>query len=241
MTHHILDSFTYRYILLERSAKRQKPDTLNEAAELKQARNRTFSCCSYSASFRSRMIAAGFFSCNIKDRVICLYCDIICEQWNIEIHDPCQVHTILSPHCLYVKSISYDDLCQYNNNIVELPRHIDYIDSQKRSASFSAWSNNEFLPIDKLADAGFFYDGSKISCFYCNGSFIHWQSNNHPIAEHVRCFPYCNYARQLCGEELYHKIQRSIIEHCRKNQFRLERKKKKLMILLFYTHLYSFR
>jgi hypothetical protein len=161
-------------------------------------------------SFRSQMIEAGFFGCVIDDRAICIYCDLICHKWNIDIDDPCEVHKNLSPNCSFVKSMSCCHSLQYNKNVPILPNCINYVDPQKRSASFSTWSNNQFPPIDKLVEAGFFYDGSKIKCFYCDGSFQNWESNNHPIAEHVRYFSHCNYARKLCGEELYHKIQHAI-------------------------------
>ncbi len=201
------------FFFKERPAKRQKTDVrcpLNEMDELKQGRRRTFSHWSYPPSFCSRMIEAGFFGCNIDDRVICFYCDLICHRWNIEIDDPCEVHKKLSPNCLFVKTMSYWDSLQSNKNVPTLPSYNDYVDPQKRLASFSTWSNHKFPSKDKLADAGFFLDGSKITCFYFNGSVESWESDNPPIAEHIRLFPHCNYARQLCGEALYYKIQRAL-------------------------------
>ena len=50
------------------------------------------------------MIAAGFFCCNVEDRVICIYCNLICQQWSGETDDPCEVHRTLSAHCPYVQS-----------------------------------------------------------------------------------------------------------------------------------------
>ncbi|CAF4815128.1 unnamed protein product, partial [Rotaria sp. Silwood1] len=196
--------------------KRQVPYTWSEPNRLRTIRHRTFSCWPHPVSFRSRMIDAGFFGCNIDDRVICIYCGLICHQWNIEIDDPYEVHKIFSPNCLCVKSLSHCNSLQQNNIGSTIPSYIDYADPKKRLASFSTWSKQGFPSIDKLVDAGFFYNGSKIICFYCNGSFDNWELNNHPIAEHVRWFSHCNYARQLCGEELYHKIQRAT-EHMSEN------------------------
>ena len=177
--------------------------------KLQKIRCRTFYRWHYRKSFVSRMIKAGFFACNVKDRVICIHCDLICQEWDAEIDDPCQVHKLLSPNCSFVKQMSRDPL-RSTKSVFTLPYYTNYVDPQERLASFSTLSHNKFLPIDKLADAGFFYSDSKITCFYCNGSFECWEFNNHPILEHVRLFPYCNYARQLCGEELYYKIQRSL-------------------------------
>ncbi|CAF1092201.1 unnamed protein product [Rotaria sordida] len=199
---------------LERQLKQcNKEETciLYEVDKIKTIRYRSFSSCPHPISFRRRMCEAGFFACNIGDRVICIYCNLICQQWNIETDDPCKVHQILSSNCTFVKSLFNNcNSSQYNNFLSKSPSHINYVDPEKRSASFSNWSKNEFPSIDKLVEAGFFYNGSQITCFYCNGTLISWQSNNHPIAEHIRLFPYCNYARQLCGKELYYKIQQAL-------------------------------
>jgi hypothetical protein len=171
---------------------------------LKQARQRTLSHYPTSKLIRLQMIEAGFFGCNVGDRVICIYCNLICHQWNFNIDDPCEVHKTLSPNCLFVKSMSCGHSLQHDKIVP------NYVDPKKRLASFSTWSKHGFPSIDKLVYAGFFYDGSKIKCFYCNGSFENRKFENHPLAEHVRCFPHCNYARQLCGEELCYKIQRAM-------------------------------
>ncbi|CAF1351461.1 unnamed protein product [Adineta steineri] len=181
-------------------SKRQKTDmtySWREPNAFARSRSCTFSDWIQPETFKCRVIEAGFFSCNLKDRVICIHCNLICEQWNTE-HDPCEVHKILSSNCLFVKSmLKYTPLSIYAN-------------PEQRLASFSNWSNKISLSIDKLVHAGFIFDGSQIKCFYCHGLFKHCDSINHPLVEHIRWFPYCNYARQLCGEELYYKIQRSI-------------------------------
>ncbi len=177
---------------------------------MKKGRHSTFSHWPYPKAFRLRMIEAGFFGCNKNDRTICLYCNRICHQWDIDLDDPCEVHKILSPNCPFVKSMTCCHSLQYNKISSTLPCHKDYVDPQNRLQSFSSWSSHGFPSIDKLVMAGLFYDGSKIVCFYCNESFNNWESDNHPIAEHVRRFPNCNFARQLCGEELYRKIQQAL-------------------------------
>ncbi|CAF5123208.1 unnamed protein product, partial [Rotaria sp. Silwood1] len=52
-----------------------------------------------------------------------------------------------------------------------------------------------------------FTQATIVTCFYCNGSLKHWGSNDNPIIEHARWFPCCPYAKQLCGEDLFRKIQ----------------------------------
>jgi hypothetical protein len=192
----------------QKPAKRQRTESsFSEVDGLKRARQHSFSLWPHSPPFRTRMIEAGFFSCNVNDRVICIYCDLICHEWNIERDDPCEVHKTLSPNCVLVKSM----IIRCDNNLLSiLPSHIDYTDPQNRYGSFSTCPDVKLASIKKLVDAGFFYDNTRITCFYCNGSFEDWESNNHPMAEHVRWFPNCNYAKELCGEELYHKIQQSM-------------------------------
>ncbi|CAF0792126.1 unnamed protein product [Adineta steineri] len=71
---------------------------------LKQARKRIFSHYPHQSlpSFISQMTDAGFFSCNVADRVICIYCNLICQQWIPNSDDPSHIHKILSPKCPYV-------------------------------------------------------------------------------------------------------------------------------------------
>ena len=98
----------------EKPSKRQKMETtqeigqptiLTEIDKLKQIRKRTFSHWPLRTSpSTSQMIEAGFFNCNVGDRVICLYCNIICQQWTPHTDDPCEIHKTLSPqvsicHC----------------------------------------------------------------------------------------------------------------------------------------------
>ncbi|CAF0990961.1 unnamed protein product [Adineta steineri] len=96
----------------ENRSKRQKiepvnsdisSNTLLETNLLKQVRRRTFSHWPLETLPTSaQMIQAGFFSCNVDDRVICIYCNLICQQWTPHTDDPSEVHKTLSPNCIYV-------------------------------------------------------------------------------------------------------------------------------------------
>ena len=78
---------------------------LFEVSSLIEVRRRTFSHWPHRTVLSSeQIIEAGFFSCNIRDRVICIYCNLICQQWAPYIDDPCEVHKTLSPNCIYVKA-----------------------------------------------------------------------------------------------------------------------------------------
>jgi hypothetical protein len=179
------------------------------------------------------MIEAGFFNCNVGDRVICIYCNIICQQWTPNTDDPCEVHKTLSPKCPYVLAMSApsqtSSMMIINEHLTSDPPsdsedansfrshalvyttscNINYIEIPKRYASFATWPNENLPPVDDLVKAGFFFTGTKtiVTCFHCNGSLKNWSPNDNPMIEHARWFPNCAYAKQLCGADLHRKIQ----------------------------------
>ena len=231
----------------ENSSKRQKKEEsswkplvhrLDETNSLVQARDRGFSHWPHRiAPTKQQMMKAGFFSCNMGDRVICIYCNLICQQWTPHTDDPCEVHETISPNCIYVKakltcsstaaipivnnvllqSISSNsssttvNLGSLQSNGIALTAGCNpaYAELPKRHASFATWPQENLTPIDDLVRAGFFYTGTKtiVTCFYCNGSLKNWTGNAHPMIEHARWFPHCAYAKQFCGDERYRKIQ----------------------------------
>ncbi|CAF5112080.1 unnamed protein product, partial [Rotaria sp. Silwood1] len=76
---------------------RSVSNTLFESDSLQQVRRRTFSHWPHhTVPSSAQMIEAGFFNCNVGDRVICIYCNLICQQWTPHIDDPCELHKILS-------------------------------------------------------------------------------------------------------------------------------------------------
>jgi hypothetical protein len=229
----------------EKPSKRQKIEITHEIVQLnllteidkmKQIRKRTFSHWPHRASPSSaQMIEAGFFGCNVGDRVICLYCNIICQQWTPNTDDPWNVHKTLSPKCPYVISMTKrqetvsirivneqsmrdnstastsNDQLRCDEIVYTAACHPAYIEIPKRHASFAEWPNENSPSVDDLVRAGFFFTGTKtiVTCFYCNGSLQNWGANDNPTIEHARWFPNCAYAKQLCGAELYRKIQES--------------------------------
>ncbi|CAF4560159.1 unnamed protein product, partial [Rotaria magnacalcarata] len=102
-------------------------------------------------------------------------------------------------------------LLQSNDIVFTVSCNPTYSAIPKRHASYATWPIEDLPPVDDLVRAGFFYTGTKtiVTCFYCNGSLQNWGPNDNPMIEHARWFPHCAYARQLCGEELYRKIQES--------------------------------
>lgn len=235
----------------ENPSKRQKREEVNEVEPIanslyetdliQQVRRRTFSHWPHrTIPSSAQMIEAGFFNCNVGDRVICIYCNLICQQWTPHTDDPCEVHKTLSPKCIYVKArlvrppassivIVNESATSAANNGNQSPSTINldplrsheivftaacnpaYTELPRRHASFATWPPEGLPPVDDLVRAGFFYTGSKtiVTCFYCNGSLQNWGPNDNPMIEHARWFPHCSYAKQLCGDDLYRKIQES--------------------------------
>ncbi|CAF0890504.1 unnamed protein product, partial [Didymodactylos carnosus] len=193
-----------------------------EISNINDIRTRTFSHWSLKQPSKIQMIESGFFNCNIADRVICIYCNLLCQHW-IPTDDPAEIHSILSPNCLFVKSnlsstnvesrviLNRNLTPTFNNEIVPTKAcNEQYTDLSKRLATFSQWDKEQPLPpIDDVVKAGFFYSGTEsiITCFYCNGSLKNWKKNDKPAIAHARWFPSCGYVKQLCGDELYRKIQ----------------------------------
>ena len=229
----------------EKPSKRQKVE-VNEAVSgssiwketetAKEMRKRTFSHWPHRTSPSSaQMIEAGFFNCNVGDRVICLYCNLICQQWTPNVDNPWETHQRLSPKCPYVIATSKErekatirivneesartgntnptnaDLFRSNDIVYTAACHQNYIEIPRRYASFETWPAENVPSADDLVRAGFFYTGTKtiVTCFYCNGSLQNWGASDNPMIEHARWFPHCAYAKQLCGTELHRKVQES--------------------------------
>ena len=198
---------------------------LVEVDKLKEIRKNTFSHWPHRAPpSAAQMIKAGFFCCNFGDRVICIYCNLISQQWTPQTDDPWEVHKTLSPKCPYAIAMLNTDSSSNTpimneestaiDQFSQIPVHTtacnpNYIEIPKRLATFASWPNENLPSADGLVRAGFFYSGMKsiVTCFYCNGSLQNWSANDNPMIEHIRWYPHCAYARQLCGPDLCRKIQ----------------------------------
>ncbi|CAM2703323.1 unnamed protein product [Rotaria socialis] len=231
----------------ENPAKRRKLEfnidsftRLNKSFEinsLKKARRHTFSdCLDETLLLAEQMIRAGFFKCSVGDRVICLYCNLICQKWKVDIDDPVEVHKILSPKCPYVLYVLAEEehsptlvanesstanntnqastsnntnRPQSDQTVHASPFNSNYASIPSRQATFTTWKHESSPSVDDLVNAGFYYSDVKniVQCFYCNGSLQTLGENDNPLIEHIKCFPHCSYAKQLSGDELYNKVQ----------------------------------
>ncbi|CAF1168074.1 unnamed protein product [Adineta steineri] len=148
----------------------------------------------------------AFFYCNVGDQVICLYCNLICQQWTSNINDLEEVHFTSVPQCPYIRSmlklhqtntisigkenyantsngqLQTSNNLRYNGTVHTSAYHRNYIEISKRQESVPS--------VDDFTRAGFFY-------------------TDNPTVEHSRWFPKCAYVKQLYGNELYEEIQES--------------------------------
>ncbi|CAF2648876.1 unnamed protein product, partial [Rotaria sp. Silwood2] len=204
---------------------KKKKYSLNESETIREIRIRSLSHWPHFIPNSQSMISAGWFSCNVNDRVICIYCNTICHEWTNN-DDPAEVHTRLAPQCPFVLSMpSVNNSPKIINDRLEekfQPSHPGMAEIARREQTFSNANWTENSPsIESLVRAGFFVAGVKnsVTCFYCNGSLHKWGPKDNPMIEHARWFPHCTYAKHLCGNQLYEKIQTA------KNKLNLKEKK----------------
>ncbi|CAF1389182.1 unnamed protein product [Adineta steineri] len=189
--------------------------SFKEVDSIKTARTKSFINWPHSTPSRESMASNGWFSCNINDRVICIYCNTICQRWTSN-DNPQEVHQRLAPQCAFVLSLSSSSSkpkpLVMDQNVGEpfKPHHASMCEISRRLQTFNNPSWTQSSPTaDDLAQAGFFYSGSEntVTCFYCNGSLHKWSAKDSPKIEHCRWFPNCIYARHFCGDPLYFRIQ----------------------------------
>ncbi|CAF3814968.1 unnamed protein product [Rotaria sp. Silwood1] len=208
----------YQLSILPNNTYTNQQYSLNEIQFIQKARLRSFSNWPHFVPSSEVMSSSGWFYCNVNDRVICIYCKIICHKW-INTDNPYEVHARLAPKCPFVLSILSTStepppLVTHNLHGEFQPRHPTMCEIRRRQETFNNNNNNnrwtQTSPsVNDLVQAGFFYSGigNTVSCFYCGGSLHHWGVNDNPKIEHARWFPNCLYAKHLCGDHLHSKIQ----------------------------------
>jgi hypothetical protein len=194
---------------------------------LQQARRRTFSHWPHSTTPSSaQMVQAGFFNCNVRDRVICIYCNLICQQWTPDGDDPSEVHRTLSSNCIFVKALLTRHMpitivngdgssmipnaarLQYASNDINSFQISPFVRRENRAGESSG---NQLASIDDCIQKTYFNTNNKtiVNCPVCLGAFRNFDSNENTIIDHCRQSLHCTYARELCGEELYRQIHGS--------------------------------
>lgn len=185
----------------------------HESELLKQARAETFTGWPHEQPSIDSMVDGGWAFGKVNDLVFCLFCEEFCHCWS-KVDDPLEIHVKLNPKCFYVRSKllriekrsrPFESYCPPLIIV-----HKAMSEMGKRVATFQNENWKLKSPsIEHFCRAGFFYQGtgSSVTCFACGHSLLNWSENDDPIIEHVRWFEECYYAKMICGDELFAKIQ----------------------------------
>lgn len=106
--------------------------------------------------------------------------------------------------------------------------HLKYFREADRLNSFVNWPFGDVSGCsrEKLAEAGFFYDGmpeelDRVSCFLCYKSLGDWGANDCPWAEHIKHSPKCYFAILKMPEALHSSEQSNIIKKLLETNYQL--------------------
>lgn len=183
-----------------------KPLLFSELQSTQRYRERSFSHWpSAHQEFAKALALAGFVSCNVGDRTICIYCNIICQQWDIYSDDPKEMHQLFSPRCPYLSSIPMtnrnlsENLMETNETDARVHFN-DYSNATLRKQSFENFSDQFGSRMEELVNAGFFYStvDSLIKCFSCNYVLLNWENQKDLLAYHTHLSPGCDYVKSKC-------------------------------------------
>eukprot|EP00057_Strongylocentrotus_purpuratus_P003562 XP_003726898.1 PREDICTED: baculoviral IAP repeat-containing protein 7-A [Strongylocentrotus purpuratus] len=172
---------------------------------------------------------AGFFYVGIFDRVKCFSCGGQIEGWE-EGDTAMDEHKKMYPHCRMVKNQDKRNVTiekKWNEMQKRLGQMTEEVDGARLSSAFKPlfggeldrldtfrdnWSEEFELPSSEtrwLANAGFYYTGprDRARCFYCNGGIENWKGGDEPWSEHARCFPTCEWLKEMIGKDFVDEVQ----------------------------------
>lgn len=200
-----------------------KPRPITEYKNLIECRQRTFSHWKEKYSkFIDLLVDAGFFGCNVGDRVICIYCDTVYQQWDLETDDPREIHRLVSPRCPYLPlmstsaSISGETIIDTDTSNPQ-PAHPEFIDETTRKRTFEGKSEISSTSIQELVQNGFYYASIEalVKCFHCDKALNDWETIENALVGHVKLSPQCQFAKSSCTEDLYQSIISSLTSGCK--------------------------
>lgn len=205
-------------------------NNLVESDQLKQTRQRSFSHWPrhFGPSAR-QMINAGLFYCNSVDRVICIYCDLICQEWTSDTEDPSVIHKKLSPGCCYVKAFLTSSgllpIINDNSRLTiplagRLPLVSNNINSLVANGLIHITSQNSSSETDRMeliddATQANYFNTNVIAdgvCQHCGEPFRTLNGAENPMIDHARQYPNCPSVQQLQGVATYRPSRSMLIE-----------------------------
>lgn len=154
----------------------------------------------------------GFYYSGGNDIVICFSCKGKLGGWKPS-DDITARHKKLNPNCAFIpiektqNSIKAPTVKPSINKLdvmLSKPKHQSYASKINRINSFKTWPKKDIVPIEVLANAGFFYCGfaDNVKCFFCDGGLRNWTTGDDPWAEHAKWFSKCGFLKLQKGDDV---------------------------------------
>ncbi|KAM4049211.1 LOW QUALITY PROTEIN: baculoviral IAP repeat-containing protein 1-like [Anomaloglossus baeobatrachus] len=159
------------------------------------------------------LASAGFFRTGLEESCQCFCCGLVLCNQTLSV-TPIEKHRKFNPNCAFIQGSDSGNVSKYDirPQSIELSPgdHWNLMqDEQARLQSFTSWPPYTFMKPDVLAQAGFFFTGTKdaVQCFSCGGCLGNWEENDDPWKEHAKWFPECEF---LQGKKSKDEIQQYI-------------------------------
>lgn len=184
-----------------------------------------------------QLATAGFYYTGHRDLVKCFDCRVKVGEW-VTGDDPVFEHRKFSPTCDHAKQISFtglpiiqnygvvvhqpsesgrdvcgiykDEYLNFTSN-VENAKHRRYSSYGERLGSFRFWDTSRTQTKERLAEAGFFYTGTRDQtlCFYCGVGLCDWQPYEDPWEMHCFWMPNCHYLLTIKGQDYPQRVRQT--------------------------------
>nr|XP_015219367.1 PREDICTED: baculoviral IAP repeat-containing protein 1e-like [Lepisosteus oculatus]XP_015219368.1 PREDICTED: baculoviral IAP repeat-containing protein 1e-like [Lepisosteus oculatus]XP_015219369.1 PREDICTED: baculoviral IAP repeat-containing protein 1e-like [Lepisosteus oculatus]XP_015219370.1 PREDICTED: baculoviral IAP repeat-containing protein 1e-like [Lepisosteus oculatus] len=147
----------------------------------------------------SGLAEAGFYSIEGDKAMQCFCCGVVIGQIGLQ-KRAMEKHREWDPNCGFVKGDDVGNIPKYDVRVQVSEAWSrnsgqKFNTKQQRVESFHNWPFYAQLDPSLLAEAGFFYTGTKdhVLCFCCGGCLGHWGADDDPWEEHAKWFPECEY------------------------------------------------
>ncbi|KAG8598491.1 hypothetical protein GDO81_002631 [Engystomops pustulosus] len=187
---HLLDDLNEKH----RKIREQLPKGPNFSMRSEAKRLRSlFNLVSQNTWPPNELASAGFFSTGVEDSCQCFCCRLVLCSQSVRTR-PIEIHKQFNPDCAFIQGIDVGNISKYDirpQSIALSPSDHRMQDVQARLQTFSCWPPYTFVDPDVLAQAGFFFTGTRdhVQCFSCGGCLGNWEENDDPWKEHAQWFP----------------------------------------------------
>ncbi|XP_072398726.1 baculoviral IAP repeat-containing protein 5-like [Diabrotica undecimpunctata] len=115
-----------------------------------------------------------------------------------------------------------------------IEEYLPYLNEENRLKTYKSWVFNKNKPcsVDKMAEAGFIFIGSKqepdaVRCFFCWKNLDGWEETDNPWKEHLKHAPNCSFAKIQKAQanitlkqfiDLRHELLNKIVNHYKEKE-----------------------